>query len=195
MNIAKYINIILIIKFIILGVLFFILGKHVKKKSFKNISLVVVSLLTLWTIIFTVDINRTNSLKEPIFARENGYMGSMTKYNGLVYKIGLEKNYATKQISQSQMTIWGQLVAGRIDDFLNDFTIVDETKICDDALEEIYRDDNYIYYLPCIQSATIFLKYDNDEKISVKEALDDQKVSIDMLIEKGLTLHREPIHD
>lgn len=195
MNIAKYMTFIIIIKFILLGVCMFLVGRYLKKKPLKIILIIVICLLTIWTIMFAVDINRTNSFKEPIFARENGYMGSMTRYDGLGYKIGLEKNAATGQISQSQMTILGQLVAGAVQDFTNEFTIVDETITCAEALEEIYRDDEYIYYLPCIKSATIFLKYDNGEKITVKEALDDEKVTIDKLIKEGLKVYKEPIQN
>ncbi len=195
MNIEKYMTIIIIIKFIILGVFIFLVSRYIKRKPLKIILTIVICLFILWTIIFTIDINRTNSLKEPIFARKNGYMGSMTRYDGLGYKIGLEKDHGTGHFSQSQMTILGQFVARAIQDFENDFIIVDETDNCDEVLEEIYRDNKHIYFLPCIQSTTIFLKYDNGEKITIKDALDKQKVSIEILIKKGLKVYQELIQN
>ncbi|HHX68582.1 MAG TPA: hypothetical protein GX708_11085 [Gallicola sp.] len=195
MNIAKYITLIILLKFIILLTFMFIVRKYIKKKTLKTVLTIVICLLTIWTIMFTVDINRTNSLKNPIFARENGYMGSMTRYDGLGYKIGLEKNANTDQVSYGQMTILGRLVAGGVQDFINEFTIIDETEVCDQALEEIYRDDEYIYYLPCIKSSTIFLKYNNGEKTNIKKALDGEKVTIDKLIKEGLNVYKEPIQN
>ena len=195
MNIAKYITLIILLKFIILLIFMFIVRKYIKKKTLKTVLTIVICLLTIWTIMFTVDINRTNSLKNPIFARENGYMGSMTRYDGLGYKIGLEKNANTDQVSYGQMTILGRLVAGGVQDFINEFTIIDETEVCDQALEEIYRDDEYIYYLPCIKSSTIFLKYNNGEKTNIKKALDGEKVTIDKLIKEGLNVYKEPIQN
>ena len=195
MNIAKYITLIILLKFIILLTFMFIVRKYIKKKTLKTVLTIVICLLTIWTIMFTVDINRTNSFKNPIFARENGYMGSMTRYDGLGYKIGLEKNANTDQVSYGQMTILGRLVAGGVQDFINEFTIIDETEVCDQALEEIYRDDEYIYYLPCIKSSTIFLKYNNGEKTNIKKALDGEKVTIDKLIKEGLNVYKEPIQN
>lgn len=195
MNIAKYITFIIILKFVILALFIFLIEKHIKKKTQKSVLLIIVCLLTMWTTMFAIDIHRTNVFKEPIFATENGNIGSMIRYNGLGYKIGLEKNTATNQILQSQMTILGQVVAGGIQDVINKFTIVDETTTCDQALEEIYRDDEYIYYLPCIKSSTVFLKYNNGKKINVKEAIDKQKVKIEMLIKEGLKVYKEPIQN
>lgn len=119
MNIAKYITLIIVILFIILGVSMFLVGKYIKKKSLKIISVIIISLITLWTVMFAIDINRTNTIREPIFARENGNIGSMTKYVGLGYRIGLEKDLESDRITKSQMTIFGQLVAGAIQDFVD----------------------------------------------------------------------------
>ena len=108
---------IIIMKFIILGLFMFLVRNHIKTKILKNILLIVISLLTIWTLIFSIDIKQTNSFKEPVFARENGNMGSMIRYDGLGYKIGLEKDAKTGHILYSQMTIFGQLVAGGVVDF------------------------------------------------------------------------------
>ncbi|MDD4718992.1 MAG: hypothetical protein PHY00_04145, partial [Bacilli bacterium] len=62
----------------------------------------------------SIDMDRVNSLREPIFARENGYMGSMIRYDGLGYKIGLEKDASTGYISQSQMIMFGNVIVAAI---------------------------------------------------------------------------------
>lgn len=59
-----------------------------------------------------------------------------------------------------------------------EFIIVDETENCAEALEEIARDDLFIYYLPCVQSETIFIKYKNGNKITIKKALETKEITI-----------------
>lgn len=76
----------------------------------------------------------------------------------------------------------------------DDFIVQDETKECDDALQEIARDDLFIYYLPCIKSHTMFLKYGDGTKISVKYALKEKKVTISELKNKGVQIFQEVIY-
>ena len=68
----------------------------------------------------------------------------------------------------------------------NNFHIKDETIICAAMLEEIARDNNYIYYLNCLKSDTVALIYDSGTKISVKTALNTKIVTIYELIAAGL---------
>ena len=67
-----------------------------------------------------------------------------------------------------------------------DYKIVDNTKSCAEALEEIYKDQKYTYYLPCIKSDNIELVWNNGEKDYLKDAINNKKVSIDSLKEHGL---------
>lgn len=60
----------------------------------------------------------------------------------------------------------------------NEYIIVDETKDCEVGAEEIARDDKFTYNLPCKQSETIFLKYGDGTKITLKEALATDKITI-----------------
>lgn len=80
------------------------------KKQIKIILVVIISFIFLYGVLFFVDMNRVNHLKRPIFCVENGYMGSMTRYNGLGYKIGLDINATTGEITYGQMTILGQTI-------------------------------------------------------------------------------------
>ena len=114
MDLAKYMFEIMIVIFILLGVSMFFLGKYYKKKSLKISLIIIISLIAIYCVMLSIDMNRVNSLRKPIFAKENGYMGSMTRYDGLGYKIGLEQGYDTGYITQSQMTMFGQVIAGAI---------------------------------------------------------------------------------
>lgn len=75
------------------------------------------------------------------------------------------------------------------------FTVDDRTEICAEALEEIYRDDIFIYYLPCIQSNTIYLVYDDGIEITLRDALDEKVVTIEELEQANLKISKEPLYE
>lgn len=69
---------------------------------------------------------------------------------------------------------------------IDNFTIIDTSKIikdftCAEALEEIYEDDDFTYYLSCIKSKYIEVRYPNGKKENIKEALLKKNVSINDL--------------
>ena len=68
--------------------------------------------------------------------------------------------------------------------------IIDATYNCVEALEPFYEDDNSIYSFPCIQSKTIFVKFENGNKMLVVDALNQEKITIDELIEAGLKIRK-----
>ena len=67
-----------------------------------------------------------------------------------------------------------------------DYVIENKSETCVSALELIYEDKNNSYYLSCIKSNYIYLKWDDGEIDLLKNALDNKKVTIDSLIEHGL---------
>ncbi|MDD2434789.1 MAG: hypothetical protein PHO63_00880 [Bacilli bacterium] len=69
--------------------------------------------------------------------------------------------------------------------------IIDKTKNCATALEQFYEDEHYIYYFPCIQSQTIYVKIYNNPRILVKDALKDNKIKISELKASGLKFYKE----
>ena len=74
------------------------------------------------------------------------------------------------------------------------FTIIDNTEVCDQALEKFYEDDKYEYYFPCIKSGNVLIhfgKYFSGEEMQmpVKEALTKKYVTIEQLQEKGLKFY------
>ena len=75
----------------------------------------------------------------------------------------------------------------------NDFKIIDNTEICAEALEEIYRDDSYIYYLSCIKSDNIIIEFDDNTKYKLREVLENNILSIDELIDNGLEVYKDEI--
>lgn len=80
-----------------------------KKNTKLIIVFIVVIIISYCGIVFT-DMNRVKSLKKPIFATQNGYMGSMTKFDGIGYKIGLDINATTGEITYGQMTGLGKTI-------------------------------------------------------------------------------------
>lgn len=73
----------------------------------------------------------------------------------------------------------------------NDYTIIDTTEICAEALEEIYSDDDYTYYLPCIKSSNIYIKWDNGDIHKLMDDINNGKVTMDSLIKHGLKVTKD----
>ena len=71
-----------------------------------------------------------------------------------------------------------------------DYTIEDTNEVCPQALELIYSDKKYDYYLPCIKSGDIYLNWTNGERDLLKNAINNQKVTINSLIDHGLRVYK-----
>ena len=54
---------------------------------------------------------------------------------------------------------------------------------CSTAIEKFYEDDNYEYFLECTNSGYIIVTYYNDDKESIKIALEKRKIAINDLDE------------
>lgn len=72
----------------------------------------------------------------------------------------------------------------------NSIEIIEATYSCANNPEKFYEDDNYIYYFPCKQSDSVFVKFPNGNKLLVTRALDDKRVTIDQLIKAGLKVKK-----
>ena len=79
-------------------------------KKTKIILIIILSFIALYGGIFFLDMTRVKQLRKPIFCIENGYMGSMTRFDGLGYRIGLDINATDGEIIYGQMTILGQTI-------------------------------------------------------------------------------------
>lgn len=64
--------------------------------------------------------------------------------------------------------------------------IIDATYKCDGNYEKFYEDDKKIYSFPCTKSKTIYVKYENGNKLLVIDALEQEKITIDELLDAGL---------
>lgn len=129
----------------------------------------------------------------PLFAIKSKVSDSNEKiYNGIFYKAYKcdIKNHPHKVVIKPAGS---NFTCDTLSLSKKDFIISDETGVCAQKLEEIARDDMFIYYLSCVKSSTIFLEYGDGTKISVKDALAKKKVTIRQLIDKGLVVYQEVI--
>jgi len=49
---------------------------------------------------------------------------------------------------------------------------------CDEALEEFYQDDNYVYYFSCIKSSYVIVKYKDGSQVTVRKSLKNGDITI-----------------
>lgn len=69
--------------------------------------------------------------------------------------------------------------------------ILDATYACSDTYEKFYEDSEFIYYFICSKSDSVFVKLPNGNKMLVVDALDDNKITIDELINTELNIYKE----
>lgn len=120
---------------------------------------------------YTIGIN--NNIKNIYFYTKDGYKLVLTKNENL-----------WKKIENSE--------------YKNSYKIVDETTELDDfscpsGLEEIYLDNDYIYYLPCIKSEYIKVIFQDNKELSLIEALKYNKVSIEDLDRFNIKYYKKSI--
>lgn len=103
--------------FILLIIAMIIIVKFCKKTLKKVLSIIIV-LATLYCIILSIDMNRTTTMRKPIFAISSELKDykdySQEIYKGLGYKI--EMNYVEDhRIIQSTMYFFNKVIAGAIE--------------------------------------------------------------------------------
>lgn len=69
--------------------------------------------------------------------------------------------------------------------------IIDATYTCAQTTEKFYEDEKYIYLFPCAKSNSVYVKFENGNKMLVTEALESKKVTIDELIDVGLDVYKK----
>ena len=140
----------------------------------KKIFLIVIILLILLIPI-------PNKLKDGGSIEWHSLTYSITKVHKMSsfqnYKVGYETGIVVKIFNK---TIYDNTKY----EYTEKYIIVDSSKdikefACDDALEEIYKDDSFIYYLPCIKSEYIkVIDTSNKEERNIKEALQNATINI-----------------
>ena len=88
------------------------------KKTIKIVLSIIIVLVTLYCIIISVDMNRVNSLREPIFAISSELRNyenySKEIYKGLGYRIEIDK-VENQKILSSTMYFLNKVIAGTIE--------------------------------------------------------------------------------
>ena len=140
----------------------------------KKIFLIVIILLILLIPI-------PNKLKDGGSIEWHSLTYSITKVHKMSsfqnYKVGYETGIVVKIFNK---TIYDNTKY----EYTEKYIIVDSSKdikefACDDALEEIYKDDSFIYYLPCIKSEYIkVIDVSSKEERNIKEALQNATINI-----------------
>ena len=167
-----------------------------KKKT--KIILIFVTIIVLFITSGNIDYSRVKKGKTPILAikiKENDWLG-------FGYAVKRCENYKDATGGDGGKYKMSSIISGSavcVSYFdvevlpVNDYKIVDETKSCKTALEEIAKDKTYVYYLDCVKSESIFLEYENGNKIKLKVALASGTVDINDLIDKGLEVYQKRI--
>jgi len=143
----------------------------------KKIIIIVVILIVL---LFPI----RNQLKDGGTVEYKSLTYSISKVHSLYSIGGYEMGYKDGII----IKLFNITIYNNTKNSLNEkFVIVDTSKdikdfSCDQALEEIYRDDKYIYYLPCIKSLYIKVIYaSNNYQEGLKSSLEEGKIKINDL--------------
>lgn len=174
-------------------------------KKWLKITLIIAGVFIICVVLDVVSIYTMN---KPVFAIKYDCDCADQVYHGLLYDTYNCHEYSAPQIKAKwvKYTCSGfQIKTNEKDgngwyDGDREYTIIDTSKdipdfVCAEALEEIYRDDDYTYYLPCIKSEYIKVRFKNGDEIYLKDALKDKKVSISDLDTYGIQHYKYEIED
>ena len=74
----------------------------------------------------------------------------------------------------------------------NKVKIIDATyPACSSSYEKFYEDNIYIYYFTCSKSDSVFVKFPNGNKMLLVNALTENKVTIDEVLNSELDIYKE----
>lgn len=84
-----------------------------------------------------------------------------------------------------------QIITDEINIVVNLFKIVDKMTedkelVCAESLELFYGDENNEYFFDCIKSEYVVVRYPNGDEITVKEALNQNKITITNVLNSGI---------
>lgn len=143
------------------------------KKKIIIIALIIILIVLLFPI--------RNQLKDGGTIEWKSLTYSISKVHSLYSVDGYPMGYKDGII----VKLFNMTIYNNTKNILNEeFVIVDTSKdikdfACDTALEEIYRDNKYVYYLPCIKSTYIKVVYaPNNYQEGLKVSLEEGKIKI-----------------
>ena len=88
------------------------------KKTMKIVLSIIIVLITLYCIVISVDMNRVNSLREPIFAivkQEDDSSMKTIVYQGLGYEVKMIKDVTEDKTVKVEMYMFNKCIAGAIE--------------------------------------------------------------------------------
>ncbi len=88
------------------------------KKTLKIVLSIIIVLVTLYCIVISVDMNRVNSFREPIFTivkQEDDFSMKTIIYQGLGYEVRMIKDVTTDKTIQIEMYMFNKCIAGAIE--------------------------------------------------------------------------------
>lgn len=154
------------------------------KKNIKNIKNIIIgfSFIILMIILDIVSVLFKN---KPLIILDKNISSTNEVYKGIFFNVYNCNEHTLSQI-KSKFTKY----SCSLNEEKLTFEIIDNTEFCVQALEEIYKDSEYTYYLPCIKSDNITIKFSDGEEYFLKEVLNNKILNIDELIEKGLKVYK-----
>ena len=160
----------------------------------KKVGIYIRGLICIGFVTGIIDYNRVLKDKMPIFMiAQIDKSGPEIDYYGLGYKMIRKPGVSYKGALDHDVYVkFGSWFYQKIVSTELGFMIVDKTpKNCSEAMEQIYETEYYRYYFNCVKSHTIFIKFNNQEEMTVKNALNNNRVSIEELIAAGLKVIEE----
>ncbi len=88
------------------------------KKTLKTVLAIIIILATLYTVILSIDINRVESFRTPIFNIGWYEETGLIEYKGIGYRTVVKYGYTAndeKKISSIEMYMFGKCIAGAIE--------------------------------------------------------------------------------
>lgn len=145
-------------------------------KTWLKITIGVVALILLCVLI---DVLYIFTVFKPLFAVKQGEW----LYYGVFYDTYVCPQYTVPQIKAK----WTKYSCVDVPQDKT-FEIIDTTEVCAEALEGIYTDITGEYYLPCIKSQNISIRFSDGTTYSLKYVLNNNILTIQELIDGGLNV-------
>lgn len=109
--------VLIILVFVLLLTTMFLVTKYCKKKTLKITLAVIVTVISLYTIMFFIDFNRVNTFRKPIFMWniQDKCGSQLSSYLGFGYKVDITY-YDNNVIEKIEMYMFGKVIAGGVQD-------------------------------------------------------------------------------
>lgn len=140
---------------------------------------ITIGLVALILLCILIDVIYIFTVFKPLFAVKQGEW----LYYGVFYDTYVCPQYTVPQIKAK----WTKYSCVDVPQDKT-FEIIDTTEVCAEALEGIYTDITGEYYLPCIKSQNISIRFSDGTTYSLKYVLNNNILTIQELIDGGLNV-------